>query len=424
MTLALPRRASPWLALGLSMLLGVGSAFAQRTTLTVTAYPAVDEIIKSALPVWKQRHPEVDVKLISRSFDDHHTAMTTALSIASNLPDVMTLEFARVGRFSAGGGFVDLTQAPYRFGDLAARFVPFAVQQATRADGAVMAVPSDVGPGTLLYRTDLLQKAQVSEAQLTQSWESFVEAGRQIKARTGAYLVSHARDIKDIVIHAETPPGDGLYFDAAGKTVVDAPRFVHAFELARQVREHKLDAKVGAWSNEWSQGLKGGRIVTLMSGAWLTGQLASWIAPATQGLWRSAQLPGGAWAAWGGTFYAIPKGAPNKALAWEFVQMMTLRRDIQLQAFKVQDAFPALIEAHQDPFFDQPLPFLGGQKARLLWRDAAVHVNAIRVSKYDGVAEEIVNSELDKVLDKGKDVRAALADAQRLLDKRAHRGLR
>ncbi len=408
------------LALTLCLVAG-GLAQAQSQTLTVTAYPALDEIIKAALPLWKKNHPGVEIKLISRAMEDHHKAMSTALSTSSNLPDVMALEFGYLGRFSAGGGFEDLSQPPYRIKDTQGRFVPFAFKQATGASGAVPAAPTDIGPGTLLYRADLLKKAGVTEAELTQSWDSFVASGVKIKASTGAYLVAHARDIKEILIRSNVKPGDGLYFDAAGKVLVDSPRFVRAFELSRKVRQQKLDGKIGAWSTEWSQGFKNGNIATQMSGAWLAGQMASWIAPSTKGLWRAAQLPEKSWSAWGGTFYAIPKAAKNKALAWEFIQLMTLSREAQLSAFKVQDAFPALLEAHNDPFYDQPIEFLGGQKARLLWREAALKINAIDVHKLDPIADEVINTELDKVLDQGKDIATALADAKALLERRARR---
>lgn len=416
----MPRTVGRILALTL-WLVASGLAQAQSQTLTVTAYPALDEIIKAALPLWKKKHSEVEIKLISRAMEDHHKAMSTALSTSSNLPDVMALEFGYLGRFSAGSGFEDLSQPPYRIKDMQARFVPFAFKQATTSGGAVLAAPTDIGPGTLLYRADLLKKASVSEAELTQSWDSFVASGVKIKASTGAYLVAHARDIKEILIRSNVKPGDGLYFDAAGKVLVDSPRFVRAFELSRKVRQQKLDGKIGAWSTEWSQGFKNGNIATQMSGAWLAGQMASWIAPGTKGLWRAAQLPEKSWSAWGGTFYAIPKAAKNKALAWEFIQLMTLSREAQLSAFKVQDAFPALLEAHNDPFYDQPIEFLGGQKARLLWRDAALKINAIDVHKLDPIADEIINTELDKVLDQGKDIPKALADAKALLERRARR---
>jgi multiple sugar transport system substrate-binding protein len=43
------------------------------------------------------------------------------------------------------------------------------------------------------------------------------------------------------------------------------------------------------------------------------------------------------------------------------------------------------------------------------------------VHKQDAFADEVINTELDKVLDRGKDIPTALADAQRLLQQRAHR---
>ena len=392
-----------------------------QQSITVAAYPAVDEIAKAAVTQWKKKHPGVEVKVVSRAFADHHTAMTTALSTTSNLPDVMVVEFGYVARFAEGGGLEDLGAAPYNIKTQQARFVPFAFRQATAASGAVVAVPADIGPGTLLYRADILKKAGVTEADLMQSWDAYLAAGVKIKAATGAYLVAHARDVKDIVIRSDIKPGEGLYIDAKGRVLVDSPRFVRAFELAKKVRDGKLDGKISAWSNEWSEGFKRGTIATQMSGAWLAGHLNNWLAPDTKGLWRASQLPEKAWGSWGGSFYTIPKGARNKALAWDFIQMMTLDPQMQLNAFKSQDAFPALVDVHNDAFFDQPIEFLGGQKARLLWRDASRKINAVDVHKLDPIAEEIINTEMDKVLDQGKDVRTALADAKALLERRVKR---
>jgi len=401
-------------------MLTLATAQAQQS-ITIAAFPAVDDIAKAAIPIWKKTHPTVEVKVVSRAFADHHTAMTTALSTSSNLPDVMVVEYGYVARFAEGGGLENLGAAPYNLQAQQAHFVPYAYRQGTSNAGAVVAAPADIGPGTLLYRTDLLKTAAVTEADLTQSWESFVGAGVKIKAATGAYLVAHARDIKDIVIRSDIKAGEGLYIDNKGKVLVDSPRFLRAFQLAKKVRDQKLDGKINAWSNEWSEGFKRGTIATQLSGAWLAGHLSNWLAPATKGLWRAAQLPEKAYASWGGTFYTIPKGAKNKTLAWEFIELMTLNPAMQLQAFKAQDAFPALVDVHNDAFFDQPIEFLGGQKARLLWRETAKKINPIEVHKLDPIADEIVNTELDKVLDQGKDIPTALADAKRLLERRVNR---
>ena len=59
-------------------------------------------------------------------------------------------------------------------------------------------------------------------------------------------------------------------------------------------------------------------MVPTVLGAWLAGHLKNWLAPDTAGLWRAAGLPGGVYASYGGSFYAIPKKAQNKAAAWQF----------------------------------------------------------------------------------------------------------
>ncbi|WP_422011768.1 ABC transporter substrate-binding protein [Roseateles sp.] len=391
--------------------------------LTVAAFPLVDVIAKDVLKTWAQRHPEVRAEVISRQYDDHHTAMTTALSTSGHLPDVIALEASYLGRFSLGTGLEDLSAPAFDAERLRDRFVPFAFQTARNREGRVVAMPTDIGPGSLFYRADLLAQAGLTEADLTRSWEDYVEAGAQLKARTGAYLIGDVRLLKDIVVRAGTPAGEGQFFDNQGRAQVTSPRFVRAFELARKVRRQGLDARVEVWFNDWAEMLKRGRLATEISGCWMAGQMANWVAPGTAGKWRVAQLPENAYCSYGGTYYAIPRrSAPErKQLAWQLIQELTLDRQRQLEAFQSQDAFPALLAAQEGPFFDQPVPFLGGQKARALWRDAARRIPVVRMHKQQKFADEVVNGELDNVLEYGKPIARALEDAQALLVHRANR---
>ena len=159
---------------------------APSQTLTVAAFPLIDEIVRAAIPQWQQQHPDVAIRVISRQYGDHHTAMTTALSTSGRLPDVMALESSDVGRFARGGGLEDLAAEPYGIGRHRARLVDYAYDQAIGRAGAVVAMPTDIGPGTLLYRADLLARAEVNEADLTGSWDGYLDAGTRIRARTGA----------------------------------------------------------------------------------------------------------------------------------------------------------------------------------------------------------------------------------------------
>ena len=390
--------------------------------ITVAAYPAIDSIVKEALPEWKKNNPGVQVKIVSRQYGDHHTAMVTALATKSGLPDIMAIEYGYLGRFIKGGGMTDLSQKPFDANQYRDKFVSFAWQQAYDKDKGQGAIPTDIGPGSLFYRSDILAKAGLQESDLTDSWESFIAAGKVIKAKTNAYLLAHARDIKDIIIRTNIPTGEGVYFDANGKSVVGkAERFKRGFRLAKQVRDNQLDGKIGAWSNEWGESFKRGTVATQMMGAWLGGHLNNWLAPNTKGKWRAANLPDNAQASWGGTFYGIPKKSNNKELAWSLMQYLTMNRNQQIEAFEREDAFPALLAAQDGAFFQQPIAFLGGQKARLQWRAAANAIKPTAVFKHDAIAQEIVDNELSLVLSKGKSVDKALRDADRLIVRRSRR---
>lgn len=410
----------PRFGLAAALVLSSFSSHAQ-TVLTVASFKDLDRSVQAAIPLFKKVRPDVEVKLVALGYGDHHNAMTTALATGANLPDVMGLEINFVAKFAESGGLEDLSKAPYNASALNDRFFKFAVAQAVSRGGIRAAMPADIGPGALFYRKDLMDKAGISEAQLTKSWDSFIDAGKTLKGKTGAYLIPHAAAIKEIILRSGLKDGEGLYFDAQGKVLVESPRFVYAFETARRAREAGIDAKVAAWSNEWSEGFKRGTVASEMMGAWLAGHLKNWIAPQTKGQWRSASLPGGVQASWGGSFYAIPKAAKQKDLAWEFVKFMSTNEEVQLAAFRDLDAFPALIEATNDPFVDKPVEFLGNQTARKAWKATASQIPAVVVDRLDPVAAEVVAAEFDKVIEQGKDVKLALADARKAIDRRVRR---
>ncbi len=415
---------TPCLRIALAFTLALAAAagaWAQRVTVTVATFPDLDRAARAAVPRWQKLHPEVEIKIVSLQYADHHTALTTAMATGSGLPDVMAVDFRYIGKFAEAGALEDLLKAPFNAGPLRSRLVRYTVPQSTNSRGEWVAMPADIGPGTLLYRKDLMDKAGITEAELTRDWAGYIEAGRKLKARTGAYLLADAGDLRDIVLRSSLKDGEGVYFDQAGRVLVDSPRFVRAFELGLAARQAGIDAKVVAWTNEWAAGFKQSRIASQMMGAWLAGHLKNWLAPDTAGLWRAAALPGGGYASYGGSFYAIPRQAAHKAQAWQFIQFLTLDLETQLDSLRVLDSFPALAEAHAAPMMDEPLPFLGGQKARLLWRDIAARVPAVPVNKHDALATDVIRDEFENVVAKGKPIAAALADAKALIERRARR---
>jgi multiple sugar transport system substrate-binding protein len=400
--------------------LAVGDA-AAGTTITVATFPDLDRAAKAALPRWHAAHPDIDVKIVSLQYADHHTAMTTALATGSGLPDVMAIDFKFIGKFAGSRRLRGPEQAAVRRARAAQPVRRLHLRAGDQRTGRTRGAAGRHRPRHAAVPRDLVAKAGLTEADLTKSWDSFIAAGVKLKAATGANLLADSADIVDIVLRSNLQPGEGIYFDRAGKVLVDSPRFVHAFELGRAAHKAGIDAGTTIWTNEWVAGFRSNKIAGAMMGAWLAGHLKNWLAPDTAGKWRAAPLPAGATASYGGSFYAIPKRAAHKPEAWAFVRFMTATSRRSSIRCARSTPSPRCSPRSRIPVIDEPMPFLGGQKARELWRDIAAKVPAIPVDKYDSMATDVIRAEYQNVITQGKDIRAALADAKSLIEHRARR---
>jgi multiple sugar transport system substrate-binding protein len=298
------------------------------------------------------------------------------------------------------------------------RFAPYAWTQGKGADGSVYGIPVDLGPGVMYYRTDIFKNAGIDVSEAIKDWDSYIKAGEKLKAKN-IQLIASAADVAQAIIFTTVPEGEGLYFDKEGNPVVTSERFVHAFEVAKEIRDKGLDGKILAWSNEWYEGFRNGTFATQLSGAWLLGHLNNWIAPGTAGKWGVSHLPDGIYGSWGGSFLSIPTQSTKQDDAWKLIEYMTTRRDVQLKHFETIAAFPANVTTYDDALFSQEMPFLGGQKARLLFAEVAKNIKPVAPAKGDHVARSIIlENALMEVLDEGKDIKTALEEAERLIKRR------
>ncbi|USD65836.1 extracellular solute-binding protein [Vibrio sp. SCSIO 43136] len=398
-------------ALGLS-----GAAVAADADIRFDGFPDFDSSLKVILPDFEKK-TGIKVDYLMNNHGDHHTKLTTNLATGSGAGDVIVVDVEKIGPFVASGGLVNLSEK-YGADKYADDFAQYAWAQGKGGDGDVYGIPVDLGPGVMYYRTDIFEKAGIDVNEAIKDWDSYIAAGEKLKAQN-VQLIASAADVAQAIIYTTVPEGEGLYFDKDGNPVVTSERFVHAFEVAKKIRDKGLDGRITAWTNEWYEGFRTGTLATQLSGAWLLGHLNNWIAPDTKGKWAVSNLPDGIYGSWGGSFLSIPTQSKKQDEAWQLIEYFTTDRAVQLKHFETIAAFPANSTTYDDALFDQEIEFLGGQKARLLFAEVAKNIKPVQPGKGDHVARSIIlENALMEVLDQDKDIKSALKDAERLIKRR------
>ncbi|MEO0889854.1 MAG: extracellular solute-binding protein, partial [Pseudomonadota bacterium] len=266
------------LTFAMTAALGVAATVnaADETKIRFDGFPDFDSSLKVLLPDF-EKETGIKVDYLMNNHGDHHTKLTTNLATGSGAGDVIVVDVEKIGPFVASGGLVNLSEK-YGADKYAESFAPYAWAQGKGADGDVYGMPVDLGPGVMYYRTDIFEKAGIDVNEAIKDWDSYIAAGEKLKQQN-VQLIASAADVAQAIIFTTVPEGEGLYFDKDGNPVVTSERFVHAFEVAKEIRDKGLDGRILAWSNEWYEGFRNGTFATQLSGAWLLGHLNNWIAP-------------------------------------------------------------------------------------------------------------------------------------------------
>lgn len=395
------------LGLALASLTLAGGAMA--ADLRLDGFPDYDSQLEAILGGF----PAHNVDMLMNEHGGHHDKLKTNLATGSGAGDVVLIDRNFVGSFVNQGGFVDLTDefAPYRD-----NFAPYAVTQGQGNDGNQYAVPVDLGPGVVYYRRDYMEDMGYDLDEVMTDWDSYLDYGRALK-EDGILLIGNANAVATAYWNFNVEPGNGLYFDSEGEPLVTSDRFKRAFELAKTVRDEGMDGNISEWTEEWYAGFREGRFATQMSGAWLLGHLQNWMAPETSGNWGVSNLPDNTYGTWGGSFLAIPRQSEQPEAAWDLIEYM-ISEEIQLAGFQNIAAFPAHTATYDNPMFNEPIDFLRGQRARVLFADIAENVTPVEPHEGDQIAESLIGTALEQVLNDGMDIDTALANAERQIKRR------
>ncbi|GAA2986510.1 extracellular solute-binding protein [Streptomyces lactacystinicus] len=379
---------------------------------TIWSWDVAAKAMQRLGKVFEQAHPGTTVEVVDIGYDNAYDKITVGLGAGSGLPDILTVEGHKlptyIGNFP--NALVDLTS---RAADLKSQYPQASWRTVTDDKGRVLALPWDSGPCALFYRRDLFQQAGIDPAGLA-TWDDYVTAGTALKAATGRKLL--ILDAKQDSLFAMLLQQQGQRWFTDGKVAVATPAAERALTLLKQLVDRDLVDFENGWDG-FVSGTHDGKAATTPTAAWWDGTLTTEMADLS-GKFGVVPLPaftpgGTRTSNSGGSTLCVTAQSRNPETAWAFLSFLLADKANQASMMQHEGLFPAYLPALDDPYFQQPSPYYGGQPAMQLFAGLTRDIPTVELTADDSKAGDIVTSAVNQVLHNGADPGTVLRSAAR-----------
>ncbi|MEU1283407.1 sugar ABC transporter substrate-binding protein [Kitasatospora sp. NPDC005856] len=379
---------------------------------TIWSWDVAAKAVQRLGKVFEQAHPGTTVEVVDIGYDNAYDKITVGLGAGSGLPDILTVEGHKlptyIGNFP--NALVDLTS---RAASLKSQYPQASWRTVTDAKGRVLGLPWDSGPCALFYRRDLFQQAGIDPAGLA-TWDDYVTAGTALKAATGRKLL--ILDAKQDSMFAMLLQQQGQRWFVDGKVAVATPTAERALTLLKRLVDHDLVDFENGWDGLVSA-THDGKAATTPTAAWWDGTLTAEMADLS-GKFGVVPLPaftpgGTRTSNTGGSTLCVTAQSGNPETAWAFLSFLLADKANQASMMEHEGLFPAYLPALDDPYFQQPAPYYGGQPAMQLFAGLTRAIPAVELTADDSKAADIVTIAVNEVLHNGADPGTVLRSAAR-----------
>ncbi|MBS4178458.1 extracellular solute-binding protein [Lederbergia citrea] len=387
-----------------------------KTKLTIWLWPGMgfEEQIKEYA---KENDIEVDIQL--SEFADVHSNLTTALAAGSGAPDISAVEVKGIDKVK---GTPDHFHNLLDLGaeEVKDNYLDWKWQQALTPDGKhLLGLPTDIGPMAMVYRTDVFAEAGLPTdpeevTQLIQTWDDFINVGKDIRAKAGKAMIPSAASLYSVMEGQDTQK----YWDDKGNLIVETnPQIKKAFDYAAKAVEAKITADVEAFSTEWGAAMEKGDFAVQLAPAWMIGRIKE---TDTSGKWNIALMPEGS-GNWGGSFLTIPKESKNQEEAYKLIKWL-LSPEQQLATFKHFGNFPSTPGIYDDAALqDETDDFFSGAHVGKIYAEAAKKVTPVIEGPDSILVEEIMTDAVTRVEKGQEDAEKSWKTAMEELDRQLNR---
>lgn len=244
-------------------------------------------IMEDAANRYKAANPDVAVEfeIVEMANSDVVQKLhTTLASKAVNaLPDVVVIEDYNALKYlqSYPGSFADLTDA--------INYEEFAPNKLLEYEGKMYSIPFDSGVSGLFYRSDILQEAGYTAADLENiTWDRYIEIGEDVKAKTGVSMLAFDRTDGGVMRIMMQSAGDWYFDENQQSKIASSEAIKESIETYKKLDASTATHPVKGW-NEWVGAFNQGEGASIVTGGWIIGSIKN--VPEQSGKWAVAPIP-------------------------------------------------------------------------------------------------------------------------------------
>jgi multiple sugar transport system substrate-binding protein len=366
---------------------GTGASAGEASgEITVWAMGSEGEKLDVLAKDFMAANPGIKVTVNPIAWDVAHDKLLT--SVAGNTsPDVSQMGTTWMGEFAKTGALEEVPD------DISIDGTFEGARNTAIVDGTPYGVPWYVETRVLYYRTDIAKKAGVTEPPAT--WDDLKAMAVAMKEKGGAkYGISLApNNWQELMPFVWQNGGEGATEEGFS---FDSPEVVEALEYYQSFYKEGLTSPSVPEGFDVTQGFIAGTHPMFFSGPWHMSLIADQGGAELEGKWDVAPMPKKETSTSfvGGSDLVVFKDSENKEAAWQFVRYL-LDPKVQQKWYTTVSALPSVESAWEggELSSDKQLALFGEQL-----KDAK---SPPPIPKWEQIAAEVVNTEMEKVMSGG-----------------------
>jgi lactose/L-arabinose transport system substrate-binding protein len=338
-------------------------------TLTVAAWDANFNIpaLEAAATAYKTKNPDfkLEINTVSGS-SDVENAVTNAAQAGdySTLPDIVLFQDHWIQQYVSNypDAWKDLSGANIDWSDFGAEKLSYST-----IDGVHYGAPVDNGTAIFAYRTDILEECGYTIDDVTGiTWDRWLEIGREVKEKTGKYLLSmdhSGDDLPYMFMQAEGlsqwKNGDP---DIAGNETYQ--------KILQVIVDGANDGVIllcNSWSEYTDESIVGDQVAGVMNGNWIIPTIKQ--VAENSGKWELTTIPTlsgkEGYASNGGSSLYITANCQNVDLAQDFLAYTFGGGEGSIEtydnALKNGGVITCCISAGKSSVYQEPDAYFNGQ---------------------------------------------------------------